>query len=86
MPSRLVDDPKHWRDRATEMRGLLDAITDFDMKSKALELADDYDTLAGRAEDRAGGATVRNKGVAPSAAGVHSLCSMSTSAKSIQTK
>ena len=55
MPSRLVDDPEHWRDRATEMRDLLDAITDLDMKSKVLRLADDYDTLAERAEDRAGG-------------------------------
>jgi predicted dienelactone hydrolase len=52
MPSRLVDDPKHWRDRATGMRALLDAITDLDTKSRALRLADDYDTLADRAEDR----------------------------------
>jgi hypothetical protein len=55
MPSRLVDDPKHWRDRATDMRALLDAITDLDIKSKVLRLADDYVTLAERAEDRAGG-------------------------------
>jgi hypothetical protein len=55
MPSRLVDDPKHWRDRATDMRSLLDAITDLDIKSKVLRLADDYDTLAERAEDRVGG-------------------------------
>jgi hypothetical protein len=65
MPSRLVDDPKQWRDRATDMRGLLDAVTDLDIKSKVLRLADDYDTLAERAEDRAGGATVQNKAVAP---------------------
>ena len=37
---------------------ILDAITDLDMKSKVLRLADDYDTLAERADDRAGG--VRN--------------------------
>ena len=55
MPLRLIDDPKHWRDRATDMRALLDAITDLVMKSKVLRLADDYDTLADRAEDRAGG-------------------------------
>jgi len=43
MPSRLIDDPKHWRDRATDMRALLDAITDLVMKTKILRLADDYD-------------------------------------------
>jgi predicted dienelactone hydrolase len=52
MPSPLVDDPKHWRNRATDMRALLDAITDLDTKSKVLRLADDYETLADRAEER----------------------------------
>jgi hypothetical protein len=37
------------------MRDLLDAITDLDMKSKVLRFADDYDMLAERAADRAGG-------------------------------
>jgi hypothetical protein len=36
---------------ATGMRALLDAITDLDMKSKALRLADDYETLADRAKN-----------------------------------
>ena len=42
-------------DRSTDMRALLDAITDLLMKTKILRLADDYDTLADRAEGRAGG-------------------------------
>lgn len=62
MPSRLIDDPKHWRDRATDMRALLDAITDLVIATKIRRLADDYDTLADRAEDRAAEClTVRRK-------------------------
>jgi len=50
---RSVDDPKHWRDRAKEMRALLDALTDYKIKEAIIRLADDYDKLADRAEERA---------------------------------
>jgi hypothetical protein len=55
MPSRLVDDPQHWRDRAAAMRALLDPLTDHQIKEVILRLAGDYDKLAVRAAERAGG-------------------------------
>ena len=52
---RSVDDPQHWRDRAKEMRALLDELTDGKVKAAIIRLADDYDRLAVRAEERAFG-------------------------------
>ena len=55
MPSRFVDDPKHWSDRAAEMRVLAEAMKDSGAKVMMLDLAADYDKLAERATERARG-------------------------------
>ena len=48
-----LNDAKHWRDRAAEMRVLSGEMKDFEAQTLMLKLANDYDTLADRAEDRA---------------------------------
>src|SRR5262249_30431879 len=48
-----INDAKHWRDRAAEMRALSDEMKDVEVRSLILRLANDYDKLADRAEDRA---------------------------------
>ncbi len=53
MPARFVDDPKHWRDRAAQMRVLATAMKDLDTMAIMFRLADDYEKLAERAEKRA---------------------------------
>jgi hypothetical protein len=53
-----IDDPKHWRDRAAEMRALSDTMTDPQTIAIMRRLADDYDKLAERA-------AVRSKGGVP---------------------
>jgi hypothetical protein len=50
-----VNDPKHWRDRAAEMRALAEAMKDTDTIAIMHRLADDYDRLADRAAIRADG-------------------------------
>ena len=50
-----INDSKHWRDRAAEMRVLSDEIKDLEAQRMMLKLANDYDKLADRAEDRAAG-------------------------------
>jgi hypothetical protein len=48
-----LNDVKHWRDRAAQMRVLAYEIKEIDTQSIMLKLASDYDKLADRAEDRA---------------------------------
>jgi len=49
-----INDAKHWRDRAAEMRVLSDVMKDQESQRRMmLKLANDYDKLADRAEDRA---------------------------------
>ena len=48
-----LKDAKHWRDRAAEMRVLSADMRDFEARTLMLNLANDYDKLADRAEDRA---------------------------------
>ena len=48
-----INDAKHWRDRAAEMRVLSSEMFDPEAQSMMLKLANDYDILADRAEDRA---------------------------------
>jgi len=48
-----INDAKHWRDRAAEMRVQSDEIKGAQAQRMMLKLANDYDKLADRAEDRA---------------------------------
>ena len=54
MPPNSVNDAKHWRDRAAEMRVLADTMKDDETWRIMNRLADDYDFLADRAQERAG--------------------------------
>jgi hypothetical protein len=53
MPAREINDPKHWYDRAAEMRVLSESMNDKESKLTMLRLADDYDKLGDRAAIRA---------------------------------
>ena len=46
------DNPEHWRNRAGAMRALAEDVTDLVAKAAMLELTDQYDHLALRAEQR----------------------------------
>lgn len=48
-----LNDAKHWRDRATEMRALADEMSSPRAATLMNDLAKDYDKLADRAEERA---------------------------------
>lgn len=52
MTYQNMNDAKHWRDRAAEMRVLSTGMKDFETQLIMTRLADDYDTLADRAEER----------------------------------
>jgi hypothetical protein len=45
-----VSDPQHWRRRAEEAHTLADELTDAEAKRNMLKIAEDYETLAIRAE------------------------------------
>ena len=53
MPASIANDPKHWRMRAEEARALADKMSDQLSKEMMLGIAEDYDRLAERAEERA---------------------------------
>jgi hypothetical protein len=55
MPSHFVNDPKHWLDRAQEIRALAAETKDAETKATMLRLAGDYEKLAVRAEQRRSG-------------------------------
>jgi hypothetical protein len=52
MPGHSINDPKHWRDRAEEARAHAEQMTDRDAKQTMLEIAEQYEMLAKRAEER----------------------------------
>ena len=60
MRTSSINDPKHWRDRADQMRALADQTSEADAKEIMLRVAADYDKLAGRAGQRANGITPRS--------------------------
>jgi hypothetical protein len=52
MASDNINDPKHWRDRAAEVRASAEETKDADTRKIMLRLASDYDQLAEWAEIR----------------------------------
>jgi len=50
--THILDDPKHWRDRAEEVRSLADQMSDPQTRRMLVSVADDYEKLAKRAEQR----------------------------------
>ena len=55
MPSSSVNDPEHWRQRAKQMRTLVEGVRDDAAKVEMLRTAEDYEKLAKRAEARSNG-------------------------------
>ena len=55
MISHFINEPDHWRARAEEARNLANQMNDPESKDAMLRIADDYERLANRAENRAGG-------------------------------
>ena len=53
VPASLINDPEHWRKRADEARSLAYGMKDEISKQMTLQIADDYEHLAKRAEQRA---------------------------------
>ena len=49
----LLDDPNHWRDRAIEARAQAEQLGDEQARVSMLQVANGYDQLADRAEERA---------------------------------
>jgi hypothetical protein len=52
MPDYSFNDPKHWRDRAEQARAHAEQMTDREAKQTMLGIAEDYEKLAQRAEER----------------------------------
>jgi hypothetical protein len=50
--NRSFDNPDHWRKRAQEMRTIAEHLRDLVARATMLEIADQYDHLARRAEER----------------------------------
>jgi hypothetical protein len=50
---KSINDPKHWYERAAEMRALAEEMREIETGATMLKLADDYDKLADRAAQRA---------------------------------
>jgi hypothetical protein len=48
----FADDPAHWRKRAKEARTLADQMNDAQSKQTMMRIAEDYERLARRAEER----------------------------------
>ena len=61
MTAQQVNDPRHWRDRAAQMRAMSDWMKDAETKATMLKLAEDYDKLAERVECSFSGLTYHQR-------------------------
>jgi hypothetical protein len=52
MVSHFINEPDHWLARAKEARTLANQMDDLESKDAMLRIAEDYERLAKRAEDR----------------------------------
>jgi len=52
LPLELLNNVKHWQDRAEEARLHVEQLTDPEAKRMMLEVANSYDNLARRAAER----------------------------------
>ena len=52
LQNALLNDPEHWRQRAEEARAIVDGIADPEARRTMLGIAQGYERLAQRAEDR----------------------------------
>jgi hypothetical protein len=55
MAPNSINDPRHWYERAAEMRALSESMNDIEARAIMVRLADDYEKLADRAARRANG-------------------------------
>ena len=53
MALQNIYDASHWRDRAAEMRVLSDEMKNLEAQTLMVKLANEYDKLADRADERA---------------------------------
>lgn len=51
--SASVSDPERWRKRAEKLRAIAADVADPNLRARLFRIADGYDVLAGRAEQRA---------------------------------
>jgi hypothetical protein len=61
MSAQQINDPRHWRARAAQMRAMSDWMKDAETKATMLKLADDYDKLAERVDSSLSGLTYHQR-------------------------
>ena len=71
MVGHFINEPEHWRARAKEARILANEMNDSESKDAMLRIAEDYEHLAQRAEDRALGRLPNSRTKTPEAQGGH---------------
>jgi hypothetical protein len=52
MTASDINDFKHWRERAEELRSVAESVGDPHARASLLAIAEDYEKLAARAEER----------------------------------
>jgi hypothetical protein len=52
VPHTILDNPKHWQERAEEARSIAEQLSDPESKRMMLRIAEDYERLAAHAARR----------------------------------